>query len=95
MDYKDLPANLEQMDILADLVLKETQDFRVTLELQEKMGIPVHQAKFPVCLDLKGLLELLVTMALLARMVSPVVLDIQGKMESLAVLDTLVKLNVK
>jgi hypothetical protein len=95
LDYKDLPANLEQMDILADLVLKETQDFRVTLELQEKMDIPVHQAKFPVCLGLKGLLELLVTMALLARMVSPVVLDIQEKMESQALQDILVTLNVK
>jgi hypothetical protein len=95
LDYKDLPANLEQMDILADLVLKETQDFRVTLELQEKMDIPVHQAKFPVCLGLKGLLELLVTMALLARMVSPVALDIQEKMESQALQDTLVTLNVK
>jgi hypothetical protein len=95
LDYKDLPANLEQMDILADLVLKETQDFRVTLELQEKMDIPVHQAKVPVCLGLKGLLELLVTMALLARMVSPVALDIQEKMESQALQDTLVTLNVK
>jgi hypothetical protein len=95
LDYKDLPANLEQMDILADLVLKETQDFRVTLELQEKMDIPVLQAKFPVCQGLKGLLELLVTMALLARMVSPVALDIQEKMESQALQDTLVTLNVK
>jgi hypothetical protein len=55
----------------------------------------VHQAKFPVCLGLKGLLELLVTMALLARMVSPVALDIQEKMESQALQDTLVTLNVK
>jgi hypothetical protein len=59
------------------------------------MDIPVHQAKFPVCLGLKGLLELLVTMALLARMVSPVALDIQEKMESQALQDTLVTLNVK
>ena len=95
MDYKDLPANLEQMDILADLVLKETQDFRVTLELQEKMDIPVHQAKFPVCLGLKGLLELLVTMALLARMVSLAALDTQAKMESPELLDTLVKLTTQ
>lgn len=92
LDYKDLPANPEQMDILEGLVLKATLGFRATLELQEKMDIPVLQAKFPARPGLKGLLELLVTMALLARMVSLVALDIQEKMESLALPDTLVRL---
>jgi len=95
LDYKDLPANLEQMDILEGLVLKAMQDFQATLELQEKMVDLVLQAKFPVRLGLRVQLELLVTMALLAKMVSPVARDIQEKTESLVLPDTQVTLTVK
>jgi hypothetical protein len=90
LDLKGLPANLAPMDILADRDLKETLELLAIAEHQARMDILVPQAKFLVLQDHLDLLVLLATTALLAKMVSLVVLDTQAKTDSPALLDILV-----